>query len=112
VVLAMAEECREFLKSGDFAARYGGGLFVMVLSGETLRKVAKRGKRFCRSIEKNRYALEHMREVNTLFSFTVSMGLTSFTDGDTAETIIRRALTALKSAKREGGNRIVSEKGG
>ena len=111
VVLAMAEKCREFLKSGDFAARYAGGLFVMVLSGETLRKVAKKGKRFCRSVEKSRYALDHSMGSEHAFSFTVSMGLTSFIKGDTAEAIIRRALAALKSAKRDGGNRIVSEKG-
>ncbi|MCF8130986.1 MAG: GGDEF domain-containing protein [Deltaproteobacteria bacterium] len=110
VVLAIAEKCREFLKSGDFAARYGGGLFVMILSGETLRKVAKRGKRFCRSVQKSKYALGDMRSEH-VFSFTVSMGLTPFRKGDTAEAIIRRALTALKTAKRDGGNRIVSGKG-
>jgi len=110
VVLAIAEKCREFLKSGDFAARYGGGLFVMILSGETLRKVAKRGKRFCRSVQKSKYALGDMRSEH-VFSFTVSMGLTPFKKGDTAEAIIRRALTALKTAKRDGGNRIVSGKG-
>ncbi len=110
VVLAIAEKCREFLKSGDFAARYGGGVFVMILSGETLRKVAKRGKRFCKSVRKSKYALGDMQSEH-VFSFTVSMGLTPFKKGDGAEAIIRRALTALRSAKGEGGNRIISWKG-
>jgi diguanylate cyclase len=109
VLLAIADKCREFLKSGDFAARYEKGLFVMVLSGEKLRKVAKRAKQFCRTIEKCKYALDDMRSEH-VFSFTISIGLTPFIIGDTAETVIRRALAALNSARNAGGNRIISRK--
>ncbi len=109
VLLAIADKCREFLKSGDFTARYEKGLFVMVLSGEKLRKVAKRAKQFCKSIEKSKYALDDMRSEHVI-SFTVSIGLTPFIIGDTAETVIRRALAALNSARNAGGNRIISRK--
>jgi len=110
VVLAIAEKCREFLNAGDFAARYEGGVFVMVFPGESLRKAAKRGKQFCKTIAKSKYTLDDMRGEHVL-SFTISMGVTRFINGDTAGTVTRRVLGALDSAKNAGGNRLVSEKG-
>jgi diguanylate cyclase (GGDEF)-like protein len=109
VVLAISEKCRDFINTGDFAARYKGGVFVMILPGESLRKAAKRGKQFCKTIAKSKYTLDDMRGEHVL-SFTISMGATRFINGDTAGAVTRRALEALDSAKKAGGNRLVSEK--
>lgn len=109
VVLAISEKCREFLKTGDFVARYKGGVFVMILPGESLRKAGKRGKAFCKAIAKSKYTLDDMSGEHVL-SFTISMGATRFKNGDTAGAVTRRALEALDSAKKAGGNRFVAEK--
>ncbi len=45
-----------------------------------------------------------------VLSFTISMGATRFINGDTAGAVTRRALEALNSAKKAGGNRLVSLK--
>ena len=110
VVLAIAEKCREFLRTGDFSARYQAGLFVMVLPGESLKKAVKRSKQFCKTIAKSKYTLDDMRSEHVL-SFTVSMGVSRFKNGDTAGTVTRRTLEALESARNAGGNRVVSDKG-
>jgi diguanylate cyclase len=105
VVLAISEKCREFLRTGDFAARYKGGVFVMILPGESLKKAAKRAKQFCKAISKNKYTLDDMQSTHVL-SFTISMGITGYISGDTAGTVTRRSLEALSSAKKSGGNRV------
>ena len=109
IILAIAEKCREFQKPGDFAARYEGGVFVMVLPDESLKKAVKRAKQFCKAIAKSKYTLDDIRSEHVL-SFTISMGVTRFITGDTVEAVIRRALMALNYAKSAGGNRVVSKK--
>jgi len=109
VVLAIADKCRDFLKTGDFAARYKGGVFVMILPGESLKKAAKRAKRFCKTISKSKYTLDDMQSEHVL-SFRISVGITAYKKGDTVGTVTRRALEALDSAKNAGGNRVETKK--
>ena len=109
VLVAMAQKCREFIRSDDFLARYGGEEFVVVLPGASLRNAVKKGKLICKEIAKARYALEDSRE-NTIISITISIGASVHKKGDTVTTIIKRVDKALYAAKQAGKNRIVSEK--
>ena len=109
MLMAMANKCREFIRSDDFLARYGGEEFVVVLPGASLRNAVKKGKLICKEIAKARYALEDSKE-DTIISITISIGASVHKKGDTVATIIERADKALYTAKQAGKNRVVSEK--
>lgn len=110
VTLAIAEKCREFVGPSDFLARYKGGAFVMVLPSESLKHAAKRAKRLCKTVAASKYTLDDVKAEHVL-SFTISVGAARFKRHDTVATVTRRTLEALHTAKRSGGNRVVSKKG-
>jgi len=109
VLVAMANKCREIIRSDDFLARYGGEEFVVVLPGASLRNAVKKGKLICKEIAKARYALEESEE-DTIISITLSIGASVYKKDDTVATIIERVDKALYTAKQAGKNRVVSEK--
>ena len=84
---------------------------TLVLSGEefaaffpetdaaTSQKVVERIRS---ELERHRFTFEN-REI----ALTVSAGLADFQSGDTAESLLSRADTALYRAKKEGRNRVI-----
>lgn len=98
VLKLFTEMIRRSIRSSDTFARWGGEEFVLLLPEtgfETAIQIA----------EKIRQETE-----NTLFStagkITVSFGITQYLDGDTEETLFKRADEALYKAKNNGRNRI------
>ena len=65
-----------------------------------------KAKALCRSQAKRQYAVEE----HGLLSFTVSIGVTAFREGDSAASMVERADRALYSAKHAGRNRAVLAK--
>jgi len=109
VLVALVNKCRQFIRSEDTLARYGGEEFAIILPNASLRNATKKGKQICQDVAATRYAVESHPEQEPL-GVTVSVGVAAYRKGDTLKSIIDRADEALYSAKREGKNRVVSEK--
>jgi len=109
VILAIAQECWKFTRSDDFFARYRKGTFIIVLPGESLRRVSKKARQLCKSIATNRYYVDDALHGHRL-SFTVSIGVSTYRRGDSVATVTSRAVKALYAARRSGKNRVATEK--
>jgi len=109
VLLALAQKCQGLIRNDDFIARYGGEEFVIVLPNASLTNATKKAQRICASVGDTRYALNDNNDVHIL-NITVSIGISVYQNGDTAESVIARADRALYLAKKSGKNRVVSEK--
>ncbi len=108
VLLALAHKCRSLIRHEDFIARYGGEEFIIVLPNVSLRNAVKKANLICKAISDTCYSLEDVKAGHIL-SITVSIGISTYQEGDTAKTVIDRADRALYIAKRAGKNRVVSE---
>jgi two-component system cell cycle response regulator len=88
----------------DTIGRYGGEEFVIILentSVETAREVIERVRR--------RVGDSPINVGGTSIDVTVSAGIAVLRPGDTAESIIERADSAMYSAKKAGRDRIIIE---
>jgi len=97
----------EMIRSYDFASRYGGDEFTLVLPQQTNPDGARElAERIRAAVEK--HAFEKGSSGRSV-SVTVSMGLSTFKprDPDNYEAILERADKALYQAKFQGRNRIV-----
>ncbi|NOZ08945.1 MAG: diguanylate cyclase [FCB group bacterium] len=109
ILLAMVMKCKEFIRTEDFIARYGGDEFIIILQGASLRNAVKRAKQISKSIAGSQYRVDDLKKGLTL-SFTVSIGVSAFRKGDTITSLINRADEALYASKKKGKNGVVSEK--
>ena len=89
--------CRE----GDLVARYGGEEFVMVCDGCNAADATKIAETIRKTISETGH-----RELDGR-CITASFGVTEIQDGDSAETMLRRADRGLMQAKETGRNRVV-----
>lgn len=108
VILALANTCSQMVRSDDFLARYGGEEFVIILPGASRRNAAKKAKQICKTIHKTRYTLDRNDDSREALALTVSIGVTAFTKGDTAASILERADQGLYKAKRSGKNCVIT----
>ena len=98
--------CREQVRADDFLARYGGEEFALILPGASQRIGYRRARSLCRNQAEREYAVEGHGSI----SFTVSIGVTAYREGDTPQTVIERADQALYQAKQGGRNQAVLAK--
>jgi diguanylate cyclase (GGDEF)-like protein len=82
----------------DYIVRWGGEEFMMIASETALGQAAILAERIRKMIEDYRF--------ETAGKITMSLGVTHFKEGDTVDTLIKRADDALYSAKRNGRNRV------
>jgi diguanylate cyclase (GGDEF)-like protein/PAS domain S-box-containing protein len=99
VLKAMAKIIGSTIRESDVFARYGGEEFV-ILSPETSLSGAKI------LAEKIRETLES-HSFDEAGTVTLSIGVTSYHDSDTADTLIKRADDALYLGKQQGRNRSI-----
>ncbi|QIK36726.1 GGDEF domain-containing protein [Caldichromatium japonicum] len=87
-----------------FIARYGGEEFAVIVNDELEAAHALAEQIRCQIA-----ALQIKRKSthDTIGTITVSIGLTRFRPGESAETFIERADTGLYLAKQEGRNRVI-----
>lgn len=93
VLARVARVLSEGLREGDQVARYGGEEFVVMMPDITLREATE--------------VAERLRA--TVFEFTpmsVSIGCAVRTNGESAESVLRRADDLLLAAKRNGKNTV------
>ena len=109
VLLAFVQKCNEEIRKDDFVARMGGDEFSVILPGASLRNATKKAKQLCKNISSTRYALTGSDDSQEL-SFSVSIGIGAYRDGDTVASLMDRTDKALYNAKHSGKARVSSEK--
>lgn len=107
VLRVVAKVLIDNIKGKDIAARFGGEEFILILPETPL----KGGSALAEQI---RLSLEGMRWINKntgapISSLTISLGVAEYQTGETINTLIERADTALYHAKNNGRNRTVTE---
>jgi len=103
VLVALVQTCRGQFRSDDFVGRYGGEEFVILVPGATGRVALKKAKKLCKVQSRMAYAVDESVQVR----FNVTIGVTDYRKGDTAESILARADTSLYTGKNGGRNRAV-----
>jgi diguanylate cyclase len=103
VLTVIARQLQEKVRETDFAARFGGEEFVLLLPETDLEKASVVAEHIRKSVE----ACEFHYRGNPV-PITISCGLSQFREGDTAEQVFARADAALYKAKENGRNQCRS----
>jgi diguanylate cyclase len=109
VLVSLIHKCQQFIRSEDMTARYGGEEFAIILPGASLRNAVKKARTIRKAVAATRYRTGEETGDQTL-AVTVSIGVAAVGKADSAAALIERADRALYQAKRQGKNRVVSEK--
>ena len=100
IAMTLSHQCRR----GDFACRYGGEEFVVVLPNISLETACERAEDLRKSLTLLRVPYEYHS-----LSVTISMGIASFPEnGQTREVLLRAADQAMYAAKEAGRDHILS----
>jgi two-component system cell cycle response regulator len=89
---------KEELRTTDFFARYGGEEFMIIAPETPLSTVKELAERLRLKVEKHDFKIGQ--------TVTCSFGVTEVKTGDTSQSIIYRADTALYEAKETGRNKV------
>ena len=100
ILKAVAAITRQTTRSYDLVGRYGGEEFVFLIANLDIQEAFNLVERIRENVENHIEVYE-----NVEIKITCSIGLAKFTDGDTLETLQRRADLALYAAKNTGRNR-------
>lgn len=104
ILKQLAEMIMRVSRSTDLAARFGGEEFVVLMPETDEQSALVAGNRMREHIEKTPFIID---DKGGTLSKTVSIGIAnSHPDGDSAESLIKRADEALYSAKRNGRNQV------
>lgn len=90
---------RQGLRPGDLAARYGGEEFAILLANCDLAAAIQAAERIRQAFLV--HAWPHRR-------VTISIGVAEVLSQDSAESLVKRADTALYAAKQQGRNRVLA----
>lgn len=93
---------KENLRDTDFAARWGGEEFAVMLVNSDTDKAASVVDRLRRAIEDT-----HVNAIDR--NVTISIGLAQFQDYDSLESVLKRADEFLYQSKKDGRNRVTTE---
>ncbi|NBB60379.1 diguanylate cyclase [Pseudomonas sp. ODNR1LW] len=101
VLKAVAASIKNQLRNVDMVFRYGGEEFLILLSNTSREAAALVGERLRCAVQAEDYAAN-----GCTVELTVSLGCSTLLPGESAESLLRRADSALYVAKREGRNRL------
>lgn len=101
VLKAVAASIKSQLRNVDMVFRFGGEEFLILLSNTGREAAAMVGERLRFAAQANDYLAD-----GKLIELTVSLGCSTLLPGESAESLLRRADSALYVAKREGRNRL------
>jgi diguanylate cyclase (GGDEF)-like protein len=101
VLKAVAASIKNQLRNVDMVFRYGGEEFLILLSNTSREAAALVGERLRCAAQAEDYSAD-----GRTVELTVSLGCSTLLPGESAESLLRRADSALYVAKREGRNRL------
>jgi diguanylate cyclase (GGDEF)-like protein len=101
VLKAVAASIKNQLRNVDMVFRFGGEEFLILLSNTSREAAAMVGERLRFAAQAQDYVAE-----GKMIELTVSIGCSTLLPGESAESLLRRADSALYVAKREGRNRL------
>ena len=101
VLKAVAASIKGQLRNVDMVFRYGGEEFLILLSNTGREAAAMVGERLRFATQTREYLAD-----GKSIELTVSLGCSTLLPGESAESLLRRADSALYVAKREGRNRL------
>jgi diguanylate cyclase (GGDEF)-like protein len=100
----VAQIFKERLRKNDFIARYGGEEFIFILPHTSLKEAKEISEHIRSYIERTTFTYK-----NNDISLTISIGVSTFKEGDNASTVFERADAALYLAKKFGRNMVKTE---
>ncbi len=101
VLEKFGELISQHIRPSDFSARYGGEEFIILMPGVSTAKAML-------SAERLRLALSKLQIDMLPNKITASFGVSELIAGDSPETFIKRADSAMYKAKKTGKNRVES----
>ena len=101
VLKAVAASIKNQLRNVDMVFRYGGEEFLILLSNTSREAAALVGERLRSAAQTEDYPAD-----GCTVELTVSLGCSTLLPGESADSLLRRADSALYVAKREGRNRL------
>ncbi len=103
VLKHMAKLIQENIRKTDFAFRYGGEEFMIILVNADVRNAVHVSDQIRKKLEATNFSLKDLS-----FNVTASFGVAQFQSNDTPESCIKLADSRLYTAKQSGRNKIVS----
>ncbi len=97
-LIDVAKILKENSRTTDIVGRWGGEEFMIVLPQTDIKAAAEHAEILREKIEQHSFEAVGRK--------TSSFGVSSFIEGDTSETIVKRADDALYEAKNSGRNRV------
>ncbi|MEM6414714.1 MAG: GGDEF domain-containing protein [Pseudomonadota bacterium] len=107
VLRLVAEMMKSNVKGKDVLARYGGEEFAIILPDTPIDNGANLANKIREAIGAR--SLKKRRTNENMGSVTMSMGIATFCDTDTVETLIERADQCLYAAKHQGRNQVFTQ---
>lgn len=105
ILTTLAHFLKTSIRLEDFACRYGGEEFLLILPGASLENAVRRADQLREDVRF--LTIEHEDQV--LGPIAVSAGVATFPDNaDTREKLVTAADEAMFKAKRSGRNRVVA----
>lgn len=86
-------------RKSDIVSRIGGEEFTIIVENDTIESANAFASKIRREIQ------EH--EFKTVKNLTVSIGISSYIEGDTSQTLFKRVDDAMYQAKKNGRNQVV-----
>jgi diguanylate cyclase (GGDEF)-like protein len=98
VLIQLSDIIRKSLRKHDVPARYGGEEFAVLASNTTLQQGKIIGEKLRSNVEKHDFGIGQ--------PVTISIGVSTYKDGEDMAMFINRADQALYDAKHNGKNRV------
>lgn len=92
------------VRASDVFARWGGDEFVILTESEQ-HEAVKVADRIRQAVEKKIFAADRAG-TDPRNQVTISCGISSYCEGDSFDTLLRRADTAMYQCKKQGGNQV------
>ncbi len=99
---------RQNLRDSDFPARFGGEEFICLMPSTDVDQAVQAGNKIRQMLSQSTL---NSKKTGVTLHITVSIGISAFASGDDdIDNLIKRASEALYLAKRQGKNRVVTER--
>lgn len=97
----------DYIKGKDIASRFGGEEFILILPQTSLEGAYILAEQIRLSLQKKTWTIKDTGK--SIGQISVSLGIALYKIGESVDTVIKRADTALYHAKNTGRNKTITE---